>query len=405
MLLEATINNCLSYNEPQTFSLMANSSDEHFNNNVAVVKVANHDYKALRCAVVYGANASGKSNLLNALHIMRSIVLDSATRQSDKLLPVAPFKLDSQSRNKPSEFELIFIADGVRYQYGFSANKELIIEEWLYAFPKGQAQLWFQRAWDFDKKQHAWKFGSSLLGEKLLWLRSTHNNNLFLTTAALLKSEQLQPVFDWFKNKFNFVSAKQPHPQTTIELINNGQKQGVLNYLQAAGFPVFDIVVKQPDTDAALKQQAWDVEIQYLDDENKPVGLNLKDESQGLQHAFNLIGLWIKALSQGQVLFVDDLDNNLHPNLVRFLIKLFNCTVTNPHGAQLVFSTHDTNQLNQEVFRRDQIWFCEAGKDKATKLYPLTDFSPRKGRDNLEVLYLSGRFGALPFINDLKTLN
>ena len=135
-----------------------------------------------------------------------------------------------------------------------------------------------------------------------------------------------------------------------------------------------------------------------MDADERIENFDFEDESDGTQKLFSLAGPWIDSLDNGYVLFIDELHDNLHPLLVQFLVKLFHNTETNPNNAQLVFTTHETSILNQKVFRRDQIWFCEKDEDHATRLYPLTDFSPRKGRENLELAYLSGRYGALPYV-------
>jgi Predicted ATPases len=128
----------------------------------------------------------------------------------------------------------------------------------------------------------------------------------------------------------------------------------------------------------------------------------LDDESTGTQKLFAFAGPWLDTLKNGYVLFVDELHDNLHPKLVQYLVELFHDAKTNPRNAQLFFTTHETSILNQSVFRRDQVWFCEKDERSATQLFPLTDFSPRKNRDNLEAAYLSGRYGAVPFIEPLK---
>merc|ERR1711879_670376 len=142
----------------------------------------------------------------------------------------------------------------------------------------------------------------------------------------------------------------------------------------------------------------------HMDDEGKPVIFDLDDESDGTQKLFGFAGPWLDALENGYVLFIDELHDNLHPELVRFLVGLFNNSETNPKNAQLVFTTHETSILSQKFFRRDQIWFCEKNEHHSSSLYPLSDFSVLKGRENLELAYLSGRYGALPFVREL-TLN
>lgn len=422
MLLEATIGNCLSYNDPQTFSLVASNADEHEHSNVAAVQAANK-HRLLRTAVIYGPNASGKSNLLHGLLAMRNIIVQSAASQRGDALPVTPFKLDHQKRHAPTEFEVVFIAEKVRYQYGFTATKDKVHEEWLFAFPKGQAQTWFQRVWDEEQQDYHWNFGSNLQGEKAVWRRSTRNNALFLSTAVQLNSLQLQPVFDWFSNTLKFIGVDKIPSKYTAMKVHKGGKAEVLNYLNSVGINLADIAVTEvpvsetlpPDIPAKLRERIaqdlknqahLDVKVQRLDDQNELVDFSFEtEESEGTQRFFSLVGPWIDVLEQGAVLFVDELNNSLHTNLVLFLLKLFNNPVTNPKNAQLVFTTHDTNQLNKNVLRRDQIWFCEKNSAQATELYALSDFKVRKGREDFELAYLSGRFGALPFIKEFGVAN
>ena len=129
------------------------------------------------------------------------------------------------------------------------------------------------------------------------------------------------------------------------------------------------------------------------------VSFDLEDESDGTQKLFAFAGPWIDVLKNGYVLFIDELHDNLHPKLVQYLVELFHNEKTNPKNAQLIFTTHETSILNQDIFRRDQVWFCERNFNQATKVYPLSDFSPKKGKENLEAAYLSGKYGALPFVH------
>ena len=416
MLLEASVANYLSFAEKQVFSLVANSGTEHEKFNVAEIK-ANRKHRVLKSALIYGANSSGKSNFLMALVAMRHLVVHSATKQRGNKLGLTPFRLDTTLRNAPSEFEVQFIAAGVRYQYGFSASSTRIHDEWLFAFPKGQAQQWFQRAWDENNQEHVWKFGNHLQGEKALWQRATRENALFLSTAVQLNSQQLQPIFDWFSETLQFIGIGGTTPHFTADRVQKGNKEKVLKFMQAADINLSDIRVESMPLEESFpedmpqklrdiilhdskQQEVLTVKTQRLDNNKQPVEFTFDEESDGTQKLFGLIGPWLDVLDNGLVLFVDELNNSLHTHLVDLLLQLFHNPETNPHNAQLIFTTHDTNQLSQEIFRRDQVWFCEKDKQQATKLYPLTDFSARKGRENLEAAYLSGRYGAVPFLKN-----
>lgn len=417
MLLEFAVSNCFSYAKRQVFNLVANQGSEHEDENVATV-VAARKHRVLKTALVYGANSSGKSNLLLALSRMKNLILTSAKMQHGDKLNISPFRLDSNLRNKPSEFEIQFIAKGVRYQYGFSVNQTHVFDEWLFAFPKGQAQLWFQRAWDESKQAHVWQFGNNFYGEKILWQRSTRDNALFLSTAVQLNSQQLQPVFNWFRNTLSFIGIDGTFPHFTANFVKEGNKDRVLKFLQTADINLVDLKVESIPIEETLPEdmpqnlrdlilqsskdnELLTIKTHRLDNDGNTINFSFEEESDGTQKLFGLIGPLIDVLNNGLVLFVDELSNSLHTHLVKLVIELFHNPKTNPKNAQLVFTTHDTNQLNQNTFRRDQVWFCEKDEQQATQLYPLTDFNIRKGRENLELSYLSGRYGAVPFVKEM----
>lgn len=421
MLIEMNVTNFRSFNGTQTFSLVKGKGKELAASNSFKVASVN-ELELLRSAAIYGPNASGKSNFLLALQTMKRVVLESATNQQrGDRLPVTPFRLSPDTRQAPSEFEVTFLVDGVRYQYGFSATTEQIHEEWLLAYPKGRAQRWFARIWMEEQNQFEWELGTNLSGEKQLWQKSTRDNALFLSTAVQLNSEQLQPVFDWFKSKLRLANVGGWGPSFSAELCESEKKSKVMEFLNAADINIDDIEIETrpfelnelPDEmPESLRnmiagemkgEKVRKIKTIHKDIEGTPVTFDFDDESDGTQKLFSFAGPWIDSLENGHVLFIDELHDNLHPRLVRFLVELFHNPVTNTKNAQLVFTTHETSILNQEVFRRDQVWFCEKEATQATKLYPLTDFSPRKGRENLELAYLSGRYGALPFVKNINS--
>ncbi|QNF10901.1 AAA family ATPase [Klebsiella variicola] len=415
MLIEFNVENYLSIKNKQTLSLIASKSNELSENVFKTEGTMN--LNVLKSAVIYGANAAGKSNLLLAVRAMMELVLQSASNlQVGEKIEVYPFKLDSESIAKPSEFEVVFIAEGIRYQFGFSATEDQIIDEWLYAYPKGRPQKWYYRSWDVERQDYDWDIGSSLMGEKQVWQRSTRNNALFLSTAVQLNSEQLKPVFNWFKKTLRLSSISGWGSTYSAKRCADENKSDILNFLKAADIGIDDVLVKKEkfnpedlpsDMPEDIKKivisnmkdkDVFDITTVHYNERGEAVNFSLEEESHGTQKLFSLAGPWLDSLENGYVLLIDELHDTLHPKLVEFLVELFNSPITNKKGAQLIFSTHETSILNQSVFRRDQVWFCEKNESGETHLYPLTDFSPRKGRENLESAYLDGRYGALPFI-------
>jgi hypothetical protein len=424
MLIEFAVSNSRSIWERQSLSLTKAKGDELAATNTfepGVDKVL----PLLRTCAIYGPNAAGKSNLLLALNTMQRMVLGSATdSQRGDLLPITHFHLNSQAGNRPTEFEVTFIAEGVKYQYGFAANAAQVLEEWLFAYPMGRPQRWIGRAWNSEAKCYEWDKMGALTGQKQLWQESTRDNALFLSTAVQWNCKQLEPVYDWFKKKLKMTNVKGWNPDFTTSLCKTSeQRKQVLDFLKAADVDIHDIQVEveklsskhfpaemPEEVKAQLLEDMKDhdifnVKTVHLNDLGKAVKFDFSDESDGTRKLYSFAGPWLDSLQSGNVLVIDELHDNLHPKLVQFLVQLFHNPETNPKNAQLIFTTHDTSILNQDVFRRDQIWFCEKDQQQATHLYPLTDFSPRKGRENLEAAYLAGRYGALPYLRSVKNMS
>lgn len=420
MIIELMVENFRSIKERQTFSLTSSKVDELGEN--TFTPNASNTTTLLRSAAIYGANAAGKSNLILALKTMRDIVKNSSKNiQRDDKLPLTPFKLCDSTLVKPSEFEVIFIADGVKYQYGFSANSERILEEWLYAFPKSRPQRWFIRAYDEVTNEYQWDFSTFFFGQKQTWKESTRDNSLFLSTAVMLNSEQLKPVYDWFSKTLRVAGIDGWDETYTASICKEkDRKIEVLKFLNSADLDISDLHFEAKAFDSSMLPDDMPIEFKetileelkgkeliniktvHKSAQGKNVLFELDEESDGTRKIFSFAGPWIDALKHGRVLFIDELHDSLHPNIVKFLVGLFHNEKTNPHNAQLIFTTHETSILDQDVFRRDQVWFCKKEIDQSTILYPLTDFSPRKGVENLEKAYLSGRYGALPVISNLR---
>ncbi|EDO8911745.1 AAA family ATPase, partial [Campylobacter coli] len=380
--------------------------------------------KLLKSSVLYGANASGKSNIIKALAIMKKIVISSANGQRGDKLPIIPFLLGNED-NKSTKFEIIFIQNDTKYQYGFILNSEKILEEWLLVFGESnRAQKWFERIYNEKEEKYNYSFGAKFLGSKQLWENSTRDNALFLSVAIQLNNEQLKPVFDFFLKyiRVTCTDSWNDGQEVTIDILRQ-DKQKIISYLKRADLDIEDIVVEetelnktnlmqenipqeikqmmQTDLEKGARLKKTDIKTIHTNQQGKQILFDMLElESQGTQKFFKLIGPWVEALEQGYTIVVDELNTHLHPLMTKFLVNLFHNENLNKSNAQLIFTTHDTSILNQDVFRRDQIWFCEK-QNKATKLYPLSDFKVRKDKTNLENDYLLGRFGALPYFKEI----
>lgn len=417
MLLEFRVSNFRSLREEQVLSLVASKDKTHLSTHCIETGTTAAPY-VTRSAVIYGPNASGKSNLVVALGFMRALVEQSAVLiREGQVLNLSAFKLDSELASAPSEFEATFIEQGIRYQYGFTVTRERVMSEWLLAYPGPKAQRWFERRYNNDSGEDEWYFGSFLTGQRQVWQKSTRANALFLSTAVNLNSDQLRPVYHWFVNKLAVLDTNIPiAPDFTMnQIASDSGRSKILQFMNAADLSIADISV---DT---AKGQRWKVDLKLdeppsqsfaeqdiripkfyhkASDSDQKIEFRFDEESHGTQRLFMLAGPILDVLKKGRVLIVDELNGAMHPLMVRFLVGMFHNPNLNQNDAQLVFTTHDTSLLDVDVFRRDQIWFIEKDSMQASHLYPLTDFHPRKG-EALERGYLAGRYGALPFFGEL----
>lgn len=426
MLVEFKVKNFLSIRDQQTFSLVASSSPE-LTDNVAPLE-RDSSLNLVKTAAIYGPNAGGKSNLLNALLFVRRFILTSAKdSMPGEKIPVLRFAFDEVSSKLPSEFEVTFIKDNIRYQYGFVADENRVLDEYLLVYPpKRRMQQWFSRIYDKKNDTYSWKTSNLFKVSKHI-KNETLKEMLFLSNAVKSNNQQLLPIFSWFQKDLIFINSPRRNiwgysgDKAEDRIKSNTEKDRILKFIFPADTSITDIIVENkkyskepilnfPDSMPKEVQEYLKSEILKQDNRNQKIsflhagGFQLDDmryESEGTLKFFNFAGPWLDALDNGRVIFVDELDNSLHALLARSLIKLLHDPQINKKNAQLIFTTHDTSLLDTDVFRRDQIWFVEKDKNNSTQLYPLSDFSPRK-HEAIERGYLQGRYGALPYIGEWR---
>lgn len=416
MLLEFRVGNFRSIRDIQTLSLVASTDKAHIDTHIEQTGIS-ASLKALKSAVIYGANASGKTSVLMALDYMRAVVAESASViQPGQTYNVQRFKLDESLEGKPTSFEVNFVRDGLRYEYSFQMTQTRFFSESLYLYRTARPTLIFSR--EFDGEKDVYEFGTYLTGPKKIWEESTRSNALFLSTAAQLNSEILSPIFKWLTSNIVFLPA-QALINTAFSTALLGTKEGqdsVKSFMATADISIDEISTVErkekgftfqfnPNAAPHTTQEEREFKVPVFK-HTAPKGsatFDLNEESTGTQRLFALAAPVLDVLREGRVLVIDELDSSLHPLLVRQLIGMFHNSGINKNNAQLVFSTHDTSLLDQSIFRRDQVWFTEKDSDQATNLYPLTDFSPRKN-EALEKGYLMGRYGAVPFFKEIPSL-
>ncbi len=376
-----------------------------------------HPNALLPVAALYGANASGKSNVLDALRWMQEAVVESHRAWApDDGVQRDPFAWGEHA-TRPSLFEVTILLDGVRHQYGFVADDERFLEEWLYAWPHGRRQTWLER------EGEQFKFGEHLRGENRLIEEVTRPNALFSSVAAQHRHEQLGPLYRWFDSIGtpagdvsikDWLSSLLPKPPSLEDGSlgaaedPNVALEAVKQLLRAADVGIIDVRQEEASNPRRRGKRRSRVEILLRHQSaSEEAWLALEEESAGTIALLELARPALQALATGGVVIVDELEASLHPLLALQLVQQFNDPKTNPKHAQLLFSTHDTNLLGttmgEPVLRRDQVWLTEKDPQGATVIYPLTNYKPRKS-ENLERGYLQGRYGAIPFLGDLGRL-
>ncbi|MEM7127774.1 MAG: ATP-binding protein [Chloroflexota bacterium] len=448
MLVEFSVGNFRSFKDPVTFSMVAARI-------TAQNKVLNQDnlfqlenLSLLKSAAIYGANASGKSNLIAAFGFMRKFVLDSTDSNSEDKIGVEPFLLSTDTIEQPSYFEVTFQIDETRYRYGFEVLAATVRAEWLFRTKTRESEL-FWREDDKIEVKSGFKEGRGLE-------ERTRDNALFLSVSDQWNGEIARQIIKWFTqvNIISGIDDKRYLGFTVSKLLENDSIQHkIREFIQTMDLGVSGVSVeitngtsdasKEPYklligpefpteisdafgkevnpldgiSDAFGREITWSTpsvklshqQLDESDNQVKHVEFNFDEqESEGTKKAFALSGPILHTLQEGQVLFVDELDARLHPLITRYIIKLFNSRVTNPHNAQLIFVTHDTNLLSKEIFRRDQIWFTEKNRFGSTDLYSLVEYKIQsKGIRNdasYEADYIAGRYGAIPFIGGVSFL-
>ncbi len=411
MLIDFTVENFRSIKNEQTLSMLATNLRRHPDNLFPTERERN--ISLLKTAVVYGANASGKSNLIKATNALREFVVKSTDLKLHESIPYyEPHKLDRRFENRPTRFEMEFVAqDKIRYKYSVLFNEKEIEREELVFHPKGQEARLFLR-----QKGEKMRFGDYLKGRKQNVAHELLANNLFLSKAANSNNEQMKTVYLYFLHHLHILTDDFLSSHSTTELLLSGKKtdkrfkEKVGKFLLAADTGISSVKLKKrtpgmerlKDGNREMTHRPVFLHTSYDGkDVMGTVRFELADESEGTKKMYDLAGGIIRVLESGSACIIDEIDNSLHPLISAFIIRLFNDPAKNPRNAQFVAATHDSTLLNPDLLRRDQIWFVEKDTYGATELYSLVEFERREvGEDTLfDNWYLAGRFGALPVIN------
>ncbi len=429
MLIEFKFGNYRSFKDEATFSLVASSLKDKKVDNLAVMysPIKNNKLRLLKSAAIFGANASGKSNFVEAIRFFRQFIVNSSRgTQVDENVDVDNFKLSTETENEPSIFEVVFLWKENYYRYGFAVSPKKVEGEWLYIKdikPKAkEIELFFRDIDSFPVVHEKFTIGKDVVQKNMV-----RPNALLLSVAAQFNEPIANEIFQWLLS-LNVISGLHDERYagyTITKLQDPIYKQRIVDFTKYADLGIDDIQVTEGDLVNEQENTSVDSDDirkprlaksinsilsfhKKYDDkfqvESKPVEFSFtKSESHGTKKYFSLAGPILDTLDNGKTLVIDELDSKLHPLLTQKIISLFNSTETNPKNAQLIFTTHDTNLLSALVFRRDQIWFTEKNRYGATSMYSLSEYAVRNDA-SFEKDYLAGKYGAVPTFKNFKKL-
>lgn len=431
MLVKFTVQNFKSFREESTLSMIASSSDKTTLEDDNVIYIDKFGIRLLKSVVIYGANASGKTKILDAMKFMKDFTVSSSKEsQIDDPIPVDPFRLDNYSRKEPSVFEIVFIDNNTQYRYGFEVTKFEVVSEWLYRrLNRKEVELFYRDYQEINFHKSQFKVGDIVSNKRV------RPNSLLLSVAANFNDPVAIKVVTWMKlfNVISGIDSKGYEGFSIHRMKEEAKKNEVIEFLSGADLGIkginynsFDLenlpddmpeevkefLKKQADgregktsffSDVNTLRQKYDIKKVPIDFEEMSLD---KDESSGTRKYFAISGPILDTLVKGRTLVIDEIANKLHSLLTCKLVKLFNSSDTNKNNAQLIFNTHDTNLLSSGLFRRDQIYFTEKDRYGVSKIYSLADFKTdvvRKG-DNFEDNYIRGKYGAIPYLGDFKMI-
>ena len=401
MLLRFKFSNHASYRDSQELSWVA-SSLRHQSR--PTIPLRGSDYGVLPACAIYGANASGKSSVIDALMFFVPAALASF-HIWDPINPIPrnTFHGSLGDRARESQYQLDFVFNGERFQYGLVVNDQIVLEEWLNAYPTARKQSWFHR-----KHGSPMEFSRALKGQNRLIEKLTRPNATFLSVAAVHGHKQLSELHSWMGRKFKLGLRKQGFStQNLLKLDEIERNSQVLGLIQAADLGIVGLKLKSVfgAESATIEGSSISKVVSLVHQiEGKSVDFPEELESEGTRVFVDRLPAIFDALKTGGVFVVDEIDRSLHPKLSLELLKLFLSPATNPNAAQILFTTHDTSLLGSGALRRDEIWFTEKQQDGSSTLLPMSDIAPRKN-ENLELGYLQGRYGGTPNLSEYQFKN
>jgi uncharacterized protein len=419
MLLEFTVENYRSIKGPVTLSAVAQKSRKakagkkgnRVKSDAEICPgfaVDGWDMELLPVMAIFGANASGKSNVLGALDYFALLATGAhgtIHNLTDYGLPtLSKFRLDNNYESHPTKFGIEAALNNYIFSYQLSIDGSQIIDEMLdyRASETKRSRILFHRSWNKDKNKYTWKNGETFSGSHIQLQESIRENELFLVLMKRLNIKNTSPFLDWLENwriDFKYPSLTISNGVTVFAMRDLGEKRPeleakIFGILRNFDTGLLDVKIKEFSESNALEILAI-----HQNQKGEEISWRFNEESLGTQRLFSLACKIVQVLENGSIITLDELGSNLHPKITSYIIQLFQNPKSNPKGAQLIFTSHDNTLQRNQLLRRDQIWFTEKKPDQSTDLYSLADF---KVRNDLAIdkAYLDGRFGAVPFLPD-----
>lgn len=413
MLLQFNVTNAFSFKREMILDMVAGADNSHSDNLITF-----DDQRILPTVAIYGANAAGKSNVFKALTSAIMFVRTSSNMQINSRIGITPFLMDEESRAKKTRFDFIFTYKGVKYEYGFTADTRKVYEEYLYVYKTQKPSMVFER----EDVNH-YTYTEALKPVLEPYEVKTTANKLFLSTATAWNCKETADAFMWFAEMIDTYNSDSVQ-NSMAEALDSPEKEEIRTfakkYLKAADINITDYkyevkkgapenLVLPPgitiDEKTLVNMKQWQLAMCHdvtINGKKIKVNMPFDTESDGTQLYFAYCPAIYQALKKGKTITIDGINDGLHPMLVQYIVDLFNDPETNPHGAQLIFNTHDIELLDLDILRRDQIYFVEKdNKTGESDLYALSDFSPRK-TENIKKGYMLGRYGAIPNIGGME---
>jgi hypothetical protein len=407
MVLEIRLSNFFSINEEVILDLRTGNINTAKSKSLSDNVFKYGDIEVLKTLALYGANASGKSNIIKTIRFCNAMVYESHKHNENTIFNFQPFKFKGYS-NKPSYYFIRFVINDIEYKYSFSLNRTQILTESLYYYPNGRKTKVFERNERAGKtKKEKYSFGTSVIRRPFDVAENTSNKTLYISRASQMDREIPKDIFNFFHR--DFILHHSNYGKSNLESLINSYKNQLLTALQSADSDIVDFKVNfKKEKGRSLKANLDTEEAFFVDDELEKIELKtyhkfspntsfeFSEESLGTQKLFLMMLTIIDIVKNNKTLIVDEIEDSLHPKIVDYIIEIFNAS----SKAQLIFSTHNTNLLDLNKFRKDQIWFVNKKEDGGSDLYSLYDYSDFRDTMDLEKAYLQGRFNSIPIVDD-----